>query len=76
LAAVEAASEEAAPEAAELAVEEEPPQAVRAAAATATPDTFRKLRRVILDILFSLSTFTKMFLCGAAQSAPFAPEAK
>jgi len=63
-------------EAAELAVEEEPPQAVRAAAAAATPETFRKLRRVILDILFSLSTFTKMFLCGAAQSAPFAPEAK
>ena len=50
----EAASEEAAVlEAAELAVEEEPPQAVRAAAAAATPVTFRKSRRVI--IVFSLS---------------------
>ena len=44
LATAEAASEEAAAlEAVEDAVEEEPPQAVRAAAAAATPVTFRKI---------------------------------
>ena len=53
------AEKEAAEEAAEAALlaveEEEPPQAVRVAAAAATPVTFRKSRREILDIMFSLS---------------------
>ena len=58
LATAEAASEEAAAlEAVEDAVEEEPPQAVRAAAAAATPVTFRKSRRVIM--VKSLSIFVK-----------------
>ena len=48
---MEAASEEAAPEAAELAVEEEPPQAVRAAAAAAAPQMDRNERRVIFFII-------------------------
>ena len=66
----EAAVLEAAAEEAVLpAGEEEPPQAVRAAAAAATPETFRKLRRVILDILFSLSICS--LFCTVARTAPF-----
>ena len=66
-AAVEAAAEEAVPEAAEDAVEEEPPHAVRAAAAAATPETFRKSRRVII-VLFPLYYLIK---CTAARTAQF-----
>ena len=65
--------EAAAEEAVLLAVEEEPPQAVRAAAAAAMPVTFRKSRREILDIMFSLSCCSRIFLhCAAHFSAPCA----
>ena len=65
---MEAAALPAAEDAVEDAVElAEPPQAVRAAAAAATPVTFRKSRRVII-VLFPLYCLIK---CTAARTAQF-----